>query len=327
MTKPALGQVVHLSWTDASGAYVSFTFDLVEDEQWSFESLITKHPVEVGAAITDNIRPNPRMVTLKIVATNEPIDASYWSPASMQSADPVPLSNQAAIAVAQALGASAVSITPGDGVVDALQWDSQLALRVLAGTAAGLIGGAISGALGGGNAASAVGGTLGAVAGSALAGSLLEGRVVHNNVQTNAPSLAATAAPSPITPQILTFDNEDDFVLLTTQLLETLWQTGQTIDVYGSKSSCIGPGGASGIGGMGIAALSHSRNHEMGTGASITITLEEIRVVSTVTVPAPKPTVATDSTKKVEKGNQGTTPSPFALGKAAGQGDVIVVTH
>jgi hypothetical protein len=316
MTKPALGQVVHFSWTDASGAYVSFTFDLAEEEQWNFESLITKHPVEVGAAITDNVRPNPRMVTLKIVATNEPIDASYWSPASMQSAGPVPLSN-----------AAAVSITPGDGVVDALQWDSQLALRVVAGTAAGLIGGAIGGALGGGNAGSAVGGTLGAVAGSALAGSLLEGRVVDNPVQTNAPSLPGGVAASPINPTVLTFDDEDDFVGRTIQLLETLWATGQTIDVYGSKSACIGPGGASGIGGMGIASLSHSRNHEMGTGASITITLEELRVVSTVTVPAPKPTIATDSKKKVEKGNQGTTPSPFALGKKAGQGDVIVVTH
>jgi hypothetical protein len=303
-----------LAWTDASGKYLSLVFDVVKDEQWGLSSKITKHPVEVGAAVTDNIRRQPRKVTLKVVATNEPLGTNQWSSASMQSAGPLTMPS--------------VSFKPGPGVIDALDWDNKLMLRVLAGTAGGLVGNAIGGS---------AGGAIGAAAGSLVAGALFQGELVHRKLHTNAgqpqPPGAVVGPVPPINPKVVTFDTPDDFVLRTIQLLETLHDTGQTIDVYGTKSSCIGPGAPSGIGGMGIASVDQDRNKETGTGADIVITLEEIRVVATTTVPAPKPT---DSQPSVAKGNQQTfdmeadanaqntadDASPFMQGVADGSADV-----
>jgi Dit-like tail protein len=297
--------VVHLSWTDASGTYVTFTFDLVEDEQWNLGSDVTKHPVEVGAAVSDNVRPRQRKVNLKIHATNEPLAASYWSPASMQPAGPLAATNQEAINIATGLGAGPATITAGDGVVIVPDWDSMLELRVIAGAASGVIGSSLGGS---------VGGALGSIAGSALAGALFPGHVVPRVLQTDASVIEPTwAVQQTINPTVLTFDAPADFVGATIALLATLNDTGQTIDVFGSKDSCVGPPG---IGGMAIADFTYDRNYDGGTGAAIALALEQIRVVSTVTVPAPKPT-AKDATASVSKGNQNPTELEAAASKIA----------
>jgi hypothetical protein len=331
---PHYTTTAYLSWTDLSGTYQSLVFDVIVDETWTGGADVTKRPVESGPNISDNIRVRLRKCTLKVTATNEPVRGNQWTDAAMQST-PVMLANQQAIAVAAGLGVGTVSIAPGAGVVDVAEWDSKLKLRILAASAGGLLGGAIGGQ---------AGGAIGALAVGAIAGALLTDKTIQDSVHTNAKGQPPMVRNQSVSAALLTFATNDDFVLKTIELLEQLCATGQTIDVWGTKSTCVAPGASSGagassgLGAMAIAELTHSRNQGTGTGADITIGLEEIRIVYTATVPAPKPT-APDSTASVSKGNQGTfnmeddanaqnaadANSPFVQGENAGSADAASV--
>ncbi len=52
-------------------------FDAVTQEEHGGESLITSHPVETGADVTDHSRPQPRTVSLVGVVSNRPIVPLY----------------------------------------------------------------------------------------------------------------------------------------------------------------------------------------------------------------------------------------------------------
>lgn len=291
----------YLSWTDASGATATLIFDLVESEEWSRSSEVSQNPVEQGANITDNVRPQNRKCTLKVFATNEPIGSSQWGDATLDPST-VTLPGQPAF-------------TPFDGIIDVQLWDSHLQERILAGSVAGLLGSAIGGAIGG------VGGNLAAsafAAGADLANELLAGNLVVVPTATNA-GLSPTRGET-IQPLTYQFDeDEGDFVLQTIRCIATLHDTAQTIDVIGTKDSCIGIAG-SGLGGMAITSFTHVRGMGEGTGASITIGLEQIRIATTTTVTAPAPTQVRGSTP-VKKGNQET---DELVGAAADAGNAAV---
>lgn len=287
----------YLSWTDASGATATLIFDLVESEEWSRSSEVSQNPVEQGANITDNVRPQNRKCTLKVFATNEPIGSSQWGDATLDPST-VTLPGQPAFA-------------PFDGIIDVQLWDSHLQERILAGSVAGLLGSAIGGAIGGGVAGRIASSAIDA--GLDLADELLAGNLVVVPTATNA-GLSPTRGET-IQPLTYQFDeDEGDFVLQTIQLLATLHDTAQTIDVIGTKDSCIGV--VPGLGGMAITSLTHVRGMGEGTGASITIGLEQIRVATTTTVPAPAPTLPR-AAAPVKKGNQETDDLASAAADAA----------
>lgn len=270
----------YLVWNDASGATQIFVPDLVESEEWSGGSTVTEHPVEVGANITDNVRVGLRKVTLKIFATNEPIDSNQWANAAMGPAT---------------VNVPSVTWGPTPSLLDVPEWRNNLELRALATTAGGAVGSALGGALVGG---------IGAVGASLVAGAVFPGVVVHVPTKFNIGTPPPPTTP-PLTVQVLGFDTPGDFVLQTITLLEGLRKAAQTIDVIGTKDSCVGLGTPGSLGAMAITDLTHVEGFEEGTGASITITLQELRTVSTTTVPAPKPSLPR-AAAPVNKGNQQT---------------------
>lgn len=54
-------------------SYPPITFDLILSESHSHTSEITEHPVEVGANVTDHIRPLPTVLSLELFVTNSPV--------------------------------------------------------------------------------------------------------------------------------------------------------------------------------------------------------------------------------------------------------------
>jgi len=271
----------YLSWTDDSGTTQTLIFDLVESEEWSSGSDISEHPVEAGANVTDHVRPRLRQVKLRIFATNQPIDSNQWANAVFGPGDVITMPGP--------------TWKKGNGQFDVARWNNQLLERALALTAGGAIGGAVGGALGGG----ALGGAIGAVAGSALGGALFGGKVETDHYDTGI-GLAPSPAPRPFTPMLWSMDNPDDYVLKTIALLGALRSSSQTVDFFGSKDICVGPPG---IGGMAIEEFVWVRSEGEGTGASLSLGLKEIRIVSTTTVPAPKASLPR-AKKKVSKGNK-----------------------
>jgi hypothetical protein len=275
----------YLSWTDASGATQTLIFDLVEKEDWNGPSDITQSPVENGANITDHIRPGLRTVTLQIFLTNSPIESNQWTDMDFGAGDTV------------VLPARQLLVQPWDGKIQAPRWENNILAKALAMTAGGAIGSAVGGALGG--AGGAIGGAIGAAAGSALGGALFKPHLEVDTIQTDGKTRQPTR-PAPFTPIALTPATPGDYVQQTLALLESLRAAGQTVDVIGSKQACIGP---TGIGGMGFANIASSRGSETGAGATLTLSLCEVRIVSTQLVVAPKPSVPR-AKKPSSKGNQ-----------------------
>ena len=269
----------YLAWTDAAGNPQVFVPDLVLEESWTGNATITENPVEIGANVTDNIRIELRKCALKFFLTNEPIERNNWTTVSF---------------APTTLSLPAKTITPAPNpIVLVPEWQNNLQARVLLGTAGGRIAGG-----------------LGASAASLLASSLLAGRAIDVPVRVNAGQFPATPAHPPLTLNILTPDVTDDFVLLSIEWLEQLKDAGQTMNVYGTKTTCIGT--TQGVGGMAIESLTWVRAQDDGTGATVTLGLKQIRVVQTATVPAPAPSIPR-AKKATNGGNQQTS----ELGDAA----------
>jgi hypothetical protein len=267
----------YLSWTDAAGATQTLIFDLVEKEEWSAPSDVTQSPVEQGANVTDHIRPGLRTCELQIFLTNSPHESNQWTDLDFGPGDTVTLPARQLT-------------TTWNGKISAPRWENNILAKALAATAGGAVGSAIGGP---------VGGAIGGAVGSLIGGALFQPKVVFEDYQTNAAAKKPTA-PAGFTPMTTTPSSPGDFVQQTIALLRSLRDAGQTVDVIGSKDACIGP---TGIGGMAFANFSHARSSDGGAGASVTLSFIEIRIVSTQTVVAPKPSVPR-AKKPKSKGNQ-----------------------
>lgn len=99
-----------------------------------------------------------------------------------------------------------------------------------------------------------------------------------------------------VKPQVLQFDDFTDAVQKTHDYLDLLRSGPSLVTVYGTKGTYDN---------MAIESFSMTRNADTGTGATFTIQLKEIRIVTTKTVNAPKPTAARGNTPKA-KGGQAT---------------------
>lgn len=143
--------------------------------------------------------------------------------------------------------------------------------------------------------AGAVFGAAGAVAAIAL-GSQLPGAQFPTVVvpgQGLAPTSSAPSAQVVATTE--TFTEPDDFVLKTYAQLQTLKNTPQLVQVIGTK--CVASN-------MAIDDLQLHRGADTGTGAQISLSLRQILLVTTQTVPTP---TVTRATPPVTNGHQATT--------------------
>lgn len=257
-------------WTDESLSSNQLIFDVVEDERWRGGAEVTKYPVERGSNVTDNVRPETDAVTLRVFATNEPIGSNNWAtPLNMPLEVDIP----------------SPSWIPGSGIVPYTRWRNNIELRALAASGLGLLGGL----------AGSTGSAVGAIGGGILLGALIPGIVVPELQSTNTRGIPPQTLPA--FPQTQQFLSADDFVKKILDLLDTLKNAAQLITVAGSKKS---------VDNMVIVSIEHRRASDTGTGAEITIGLEEIRFVDTTNAPAPIPTLPR-AQATVSQGAQSTT--------------------
>lgn len=64
---------ITILWADDAGAVVSCQFDADEQETHDLQNVITEHPVETGADISDNVRPQLRRFTVEGFVTDSPM--------------------------------------------------------------------------------------------------------------------------------------------------------------------------------------------------------------------------------------------------------------
>lgn len=64
---------VRILWTNATGQSFLITLDAAERERHRLASQVTDHPVESGANVSDNIRPEPDTLEIEGIVTNTPI--------------------------------------------------------------------------------------------------------------------------------------------------------------------------------------------------------------------------------------------------------------
>lgn len=64
---------ITIFWADDAGAVVSCQFDADEQETHDLQNVITEHPVETGADISDNVRPQLRRFTVEGFVTDSPM--------------------------------------------------------------------------------------------------------------------------------------------------------------------------------------------------------------------------------------------------------------
>jgi Dit-like tail protein len=64
--------MISIVWFDDSGAVVSAMFDVDEQETHDLQNVITEHPVETGADISDNVRPQLEKFTVEGYVTDTP---------------------------------------------------------------------------------------------------------------------------------------------------------------------------------------------------------------------------------------------------------------
>lgn len=65
--------MVTITWQGESGQTFSITLDASLHEQHTGTATITDHPVEQGSNIADHIRPDPDMLTIEGVVSNQPL--------------------------------------------------------------------------------------------------------------------------------------------------------------------------------------------------------------------------------------------------------------
>lgn len=68
-----MAQLVTITWQGDSGQTFSVSLDASLHEQHTGTATITDHPVELGSNIADHIRPDPDMLTIEGVVSNQPL--------------------------------------------------------------------------------------------------------------------------------------------------------------------------------------------------------------------------------------------------------------
>lgn len=208
-----------LYWTNKAGATKILWFDVVTEENHHLKAEITEHPVEEGINVTDNVRPEPDVVTLTCFISNAPIKVAREVQTEVKKEGKL-------------IGAQAGTIQFGQKL-EVKTYDPPLAPTP----------GSLINAL------------------TSAISNLLKGK---KEWKAN----------------IIKFDKDFDNVQDVYFALKELRDTAQRIEAITSVRSYKD---------MVVQDVTMPRTSEHGTGASVTIQLKEIRVVSTIKVKAPKP--------------------------------------
>lgn len=208
--------VVSSGIPEVSFGLQALTFDVVRTEAQELSNLITEHPVETGANVSDHVRPNLNRVTLEAYVSNAPIASPDGTTTQFPlTIPPVP---------------PQISVNGGINAI----------------------------------------------------GQLLFG------------------VGAPPTAKALVFAMPTDYVAQTIDTLGQLRAQGILVSVYCPNALYDS---------MIVESFTVNRDAGTGTGASFTIVLRQVRVVSSSVVTAPKPTVASASVSQ-NKGSQApTTPT------------------
>ncbi len=285
-----------LQFPDGVLSFTTLVFDGVTDESWDAANEVSSHPVEKGADVTDNVRVGLAKCQLSVFCTNEPHQAnSFTTPTLTLTTITIPDANRqdqaGAFGVSADRSAAPLSVT-------AKLWDNKLNFDAALKGVGSLVGGA-------------AGGSTGSIIGTAVGGiasALLFPPGPKDVVVTPQGGLGtAGVAGGSFQTQLYTQSVLDDFVSRMDDALETLRTSATLITVLGSKKFKKN---------MVITSVNHHRSADTGTGAEFTITLQELRFVSTQTVRAPAPTVPR-AKPRAPKGPQNPTPAPPALTKSA----------
>lgn len=264
-----------LAWKDDAGIPHQFQC-FVKSEDYDFGADITEHPVETGSNITDNVRVKLREAKIVFFETNTPIDPNNW----------VALTPTISIVtIPQPGGGLPLSLPPGP--LEFESWNNLITERALGATATGAIGNLLGGTMGG-----AVGTVVGEVVGDAIVG----GGIPVPQVVFPPPDLSnVPGVQLPITGQALGIPVPQDFVQLTIAKLQSILNAVQVVNLISPKLE---------IDNMVIQSIHVHRDAETGDAAEIEVGLKEIRFVTTISVPAPAPTLPR-TTPPVNKGEQG----------------------
>lgn len=262
-----------LEWVDAAGGTNFLQFDVVVSETWNDGSTVSEHPVEEGADVADHVRVKLVTCELKVRATNEPIDANNWDQATSS-----PLS----------LTPASPTWVPASGIVISKVWNNPIELRALTASLVGLAG-FVPGPGG------VAGGGAGAIATGLIAGIVAPGFETDVPIATDAGLLPPAPTP-PLAPTVQQWPFGIDYVEKTHALLVQLQKKAQLFNVFGSKQTQYD---------MVIEGLVFVRNADTGSGEDLSISLKEVRIVSSQTVPAPIPHLsAGGGLKTVDHGGQ-----------------------
>jgi hypothetical protein len=277
-----------LTWTDDTGLAQQFQC-FSKSRDLDIGSDVTEHPVETGSDVTDNVRRKLRELSIFFFESNAPIDANNW-------ASPV-------------LGLQVVTVAAPPpptpiGPTEFEAWDNLFVEKALAGQVGGMAGTALGGS---------TGGAVGALGGNALV-SLLGGSNggIPVPMVVGPPQPAQPPVPQVVSLQVPTFPSlaGSDYIALTVQLLEALHDAAQIVNVVAPHYS------------VSNLVIDHIHVHEddqTGIAAEIEVHLKEIRFVSTVTVPAPAPSLprAKPMVNKGEQNNGDATPQTQSVASSA----------
>lgn len=325
----AYGSVqAYLTWVDATGATQTFVFDNVLNEEWSTEAAPTEHPIEEGADVTDHVRVKTPTVTLTVHSTREPLDANNFQDATKSS-----------LTLPKTIWGPNRRVGVTAREIDYSVWQNNIATNAAINAIGVFVGEAIGDRVGQNPTGTKPGDVLGRALAQALQGAqdanaFLQslgiviaqlnvdlqlgfpvrtlGDIVAVGIEAafgalNLPPIAiptATLAPIGLgdapdsvsaIATTLQWPEGTDFVADTIGALLELMNAVQSFTVQGSKRKNVTN--------MVIIGVSDTRSSDDGTGATITIKLQQIRVVATQIVSAPIPAL-TRATPPVNKGAQ-----------------------
>lgn len=285
----------YLTFPDGVLSFTTLQFDGVTDESWDAENEASEHPVETGSNITDNVRVGLAKCQLTVFCTNEPHQPNSFTTPTLTATTiniPGPADQDAEASIPD----NPDRTQPPDTVTAKL-WDNTLNFSAALKGVGSLVGGAVGGSTG-----SIVGTALGGIAGALL-------NPPHEKDETFSPLGGLGVDPNvgdQFKVQLYTQSSTDDFVERMYSALDTLRTSATLITVVGSKNFKEN---------MVITAVNMHRSADTGTGAEFTISLQEIRFVSTQTVTAPAATVPR-AKPPVNKGPQNPKPAPPQLSRS-----------
>lgn len=269
----------HFLWQPGSTADTTTTaltsslyFDVVTNEEPSFPNTIAEHVVEEGPDVADNIRVGLNTIELEVFITKEPMNAQGG-------AGPGSPGNPGGGSIGWATVSGAV------GSLTSLNFQTPNGTQPILPQVQGI----------------QVPEWFQLPIGVLILGAIATALVNPQNV----PMVASIGSPPTlginVGAKVLTFTGANfDPVQLTHDQLKYLRDTSQLIEVVGSKGTYDN---------MTIENLTMKRTEGEGSGATFTISLKQVRLVSSTTVAAPVPTKPGGNTQ-VQKGSQATNATP-----------------